>query len=135
MDKEFVPYPFCLWLKKIGYDEPCMAGYWVTGREVKIFYFLEPVRTSESRRPAYDGFVTASTYGQAFRFLRDNFFMHQEVRRLKYDNSNRYSFTIYSPGHEYNFSELYDNFESAQEECLRRMLITAQTNLERNTNG
>jgi hypothetical protein len=47
MEKEFVPYELALKVKVLGFDEPCF-GY-------------------------YDGWASAPTFSQVFKFFRDNY--------------------------------------------------------------
>jgi len=65
MQKEFIPYEQALALKKLGFDEPCFAGY-STSTE-KLEYYSRPLVTKDSFT------VDAPTYSQAFRWFRKKY--------------------------------------------------------------
>ena len=68
MDKQFVPYEQALELKELGFDEECIAVYFVPTKGLHygatkelITNYTEDVR------------IAAPLYQQAFKFFRDEF--------------------------------------------------------------
>ena len=75
MKKEFVPYELAVKLKELGFDEPCFVYY----------------NRSNENKPAYPNHgvtqnslcgngTTAPLYQQAFRWFREKYKLHTEIR-------------------------------------------------------
>ncbi len=79
MDKEFVPYPFALRLKQIGFDEPCFGFYYM--KEINLF---ESCKIHERRNSSYvkdymdKEDCTAPTFSQAIDFIQKFFGLYAE---------------------------------------------------------
>jgi hypothetical protein len=83
-NKDFVPYTEALELKKLGFDEPCLAKYTVIPED-KINWFTIPEqgitdKTSFGSSKNYnskffeeEGIISAPTFSQAFRFFREKY--------------------------------------------------------------
>ena len=64
MEKEFVPYELAVKLKALGFDEPCIATHG----------YLELYINTD------DGHLKAPLYRQAFRWFREKYKLHTEIR-------------------------------------------------------
>ena len=73
MEKEFVPYELAVKLKELGFDEPCFATY----DEDKNFELQDFFQTYETF-PSH--IVSAPTFSQAFRWFREKYKLHTEIR-------------------------------------------------------
>jgi|LakMenE18May11ns_1017448.scaffolds.fasta_scaffold9858431_3 hypothetical protein len=100
--KEFVPHKQALALKELGFDELCFGWYSNDG----TFY--------EGKMTIHQGLLLAPLYQQAFRWFREKYNIH--IRIEKYDEtkwwSNWGSWT----------SEVYDSYEKAELECLKKLI-------------
>lgn len=68
MKTEFVPYEPSLRLKALGFDEPCFATW------------SEETLDMSLQIPSDDYFTKAPTFSQAFRFFREKYELHHEIR-------------------------------------------------------
>ena len=59
MNKEFIPYEQALELKKLGFDEPCIAGINVNSVELKMVNYNPEL------------YLPTPLYQQAFRWFRE----------------------------------------------------------------
>lgn len=69
MTKEFVPYDRALKLKELGFDESCFGFYYDDG-ELKI----------KEGNISRLGYINAPTFQQAFRWFREEYNLHSEIR-------------------------------------------------------
>jgi hypothetical protein len=77
MEKEFVPYEFALKLKTLGFDKPCF-GWYQSGRLKKEYHPLKENSGNQSYMLEDD--CTAPTFSQAFRWFREKYKLHTEIR-------------------------------------------------------
>ena len=71
MEKEFVPYILAVELKELGFDEPCLSCY----DEEKTFEY-DAIPNNQN---LLQGFVSAPTFSQAFRFFREKYGLFAEI--------------------------------------------------------
>jgi hypothetical protein len=71
MEKEFVPYELAVELKALGFNEPCFYWYTSLGRFVN---------SGKSNQPPLDDACSAPTFSQAFRWFREKYKLHTEIR-------------------------------------------------------
>ena len=106
MDKEFIPYAEALELKKLGFDEPCMAS-----------------RDMDNDK----GLIQIPLYQQAFRWFREKYNLHHVITIAdlgKYETGNPdFQCAIYSkdPVLITNMNK-YNTYEEAELACLRKLI-------------
>lgn len=140
MEKEFVPYEQSLDLKKLGFDEPCIATY-NTDKKVS----RNPSHNMEDLpiegQPYYwqnskihISCITAPLYQQAFRWFREKYNLYSEIKK----NYDGFSF-LYYEGSELNKdywinyilemsdsekrkTHIYKTYEEAELELLKKLI-------------
>jgi len=123
MTKEFVSYDIALKLKKLGFDEPCLAR-WIEkdsrdggGLKLEIWNDEDTVFEVKS-------WTKAPTFSQAFRWFRKKEFLI-DVTSL---NSNEYEFYI-QWSFAYSFlSDIYTTYEEAELACLDKLIEIVELN-------
>jgi hypothetical protein len=73
MKKEFIPYEQALALKELGFDEPCLAFFWNTGKFYTTAEYPHLIETHKQNQLGdynYDS-TSAPLYQQAFRWFRE----------------------------------------------------------------
>lgn len=137
MNKEFVPYNESLELKELGFDEPCLAAYFVFGdAKIRDGYYgqTEPElfingigkeledRMEELKMFAYCASLVP-TFSQAFRFFREKYELFCWIEKFHVDET--YIFQI-PPA---NFTKIqghYITYEEAELACLRKLIEIAK---------
>ena len=110
MEKEFIPHQQALELKKLGFDEPCIAMYQYPSKDlVRVDADSEGVRNSNLVR-----FVSAPLYQQVFRWFREKYGVHMFPE--KFDEKTWWVEWGY-----WN-SSIFDTYEEAELECLIKMI-------------
>ena len=115
MEKEFVSYELSLALKEIGYQSPKPIGGYRGGA---VFYYDKGSELFYDGLPMYsssyhDGQIIAPLYQQVFRWFREEHDLHL----LPSKNVNKWWATFGSWT-----SEVYDSYEEAQLECLKKLI-------------
>ena len=125
MNREFIPYELALELKRVGYDEPCLAWYNPKGtllsdltighEETDFFYTQNDMDENQCIAP---------TYSQAFRWFRDNNNIHSYIDILKrYNGKSVYEFVIVSDDiEEEENNRRWKTYEEAEFECLKELI-------------
>jgi hypothetical protein len=97
MEKEFAPYELALKMKQLGFDEPCLGGYnpnpvndddlgTLIYPTIKLDFEDEDIifNDTESNQPncwtIEDDVILAPTFSQAFRWFREKYKLHAEIR-------------------------------------------------------
>jgi len=112
---EFVPYELALELKQLGFDEPCFGGYYSNQDNVNLWFFKEAKNSDRDER-VREGFATAPTYSQAFRWFRKKFNCHHTINLNKKYVGIAYSSVV-------NFSiDEFNTYEEAELACLRKLI-------------
>ena len=83
MEKEFVNYNQALKLKVLGFDEPCFAFYLEDGTRVPASYSKEGT-VYPSNTDLLPEWCTAPTFSQAFRWLREKYYLYHSIDPLGY---------------------------------------------------
>jgi hypothetical protein len=115
MEKEFVPYELAVKLKKLGFDELCMAYF--KDEEVQYPNPYEPFKNSEMKSWC----VTAPTFSQAFRWFREKYGLHviiDETIRPQIKDSNSKLLFEYTKDGKYAGFE----YEEAELACLEKLI-------------
>ena len=117
MTKEFVSYDIALKLKKLGFDEPCLAR-WIEkdsrdggGLKLEIWNDEDTVFEVKS-------WTKAPTWQSAFRWFREQGFI-SEVTSLSNDEYEFYIKWSFA----YSFlSDIYKTYEEAELACLEKLI-------------
>jgi hypothetical protein len=117
MTKEFVSYDIALKLKKLGFDEPCLAR-WIEkdsrdggGLKLEIWNDEDTVFEVKS-------WTKAPTWQSAFRWFREQGFI-SEVTSLSNDEYEFYIKWSFA----YSFlSDIYKTYEEAELACLDKLI-------------
>jgi hypothetical protein len=86
MEKEFIPYEQALALKELEFDEPCFGKYLSSLQsDWKVYELILEMGMNEEfedNRNVYflEGACSAPTYSQAFRWFREKYKLHSEIR-------------------------------------------------------
>ncbi len=86
MKKEFVPYQLALRMKRIGFDEPCLGGYYMHSEKFSILDNNKGYSNGLSTSGLADKskVVLAPTYSQAFRWFRETYGLHHVIHQLNF---------------------------------------------------
>lgn len=124
MYKEFIPYEQALELKELGFDEECIGHF--RGGEVTLepclsgwLSELECRKNFEENGEPYfeDGYCSAPTFSQAFRWFREKYGIIHCVGK----NIHDYAFSVKSKIHiveEYD----YKTYDEAELACLKKLI-------------
>jgi hypothetical protein len=116
MEKEFIPYELAIALKKLGFDEPCIACYtqnaYGSTPKQKVQYWCNPMEGNLD--PV---FILAPLYQQAFRWFREKYGI---VGYCYIPNESGYW------GHSFEKKSKYDTYEEAELEFLVELIETAK---------
>ena len=116
MEKEFVPYDESLALKELGFDKPCMRGWY---KNLEIWY-----------HPNSDIILDNPTFSQAFRWFKEKYKLMSCITPC---SDGEYIFTLYDLNKcdlevfvediEITESEdSYEFFEDAELEGLKKLI-------------
>ena len=115
MEKEFVPYQPSLDMKELGFDEPCFGYY---GKNNVFMFFVDV--TSCITNSEFELYPTAPTFSQAFRWFRENYGVH--MYPTKYDETKWWiAWGTWT-------SEVFNSFEEAELECLKKLIEIVKEN-------
>ena len=116
MKKDFIPYEQALELKELGFDEPCFGGYYSNQDNVNLWFFKEAKNSDRDER-VREGFATAPTYSQAFRWFRKEHGLNHFVEPDVDCEPNYYNAYV-------QCSLVYhgNNYEEAELACLKKLI-------------
>jgi hypothetical protein len=111
--KEFIPYEQALALKELGFDEPCLTHY-LKG------LLLNNVVINDTINSKFDKTrVSSPLYQQAFEFFRKKYNVH--MYPTKYDETKWWvNWSTWT-------SKVFDTYEEAELDCLKKLIEIAQT--------
>jgi hypothetical protein len=116
MSELFIPYTEALQLKKLGFDEPCLATYH------KELHTIIPIYAEYTNQDV----IKAPLYTQAFKWFRDNYGFNNILiayceYAIKKCNKWKYSFgnPVSLPS---NWEGEYDSYEETELECLKELI-------------
>lgn len=130
MEKEFVPYEQALALKELGFNEMCIAFYFL--KQEEIVYAEEGGFWVNSNY--YKERVSAPLYQQAFKWFREKYQVYPIITldqttypKFSYDitefTGNPINLSEKEWGWEVLFSDgLYRTYEEAELECLKKLI-------------
>ena len=125
MNKEFIPHQEALELKELGFDEPCF-GYYEDNNLTITF----PSTSSNGWKWVGNSIIPAKntkapTFSQAFRWFREKYNLHSEIRT--------YTAKFFTPVIqklesivtyiEYGgINSKFNSYEEAELECLKKII-------------
>ena len=125
MENEFIPYEQALALKELGFDEPCLAFYWITGK----FYIASEHhncvgfhKQNQLGDYNYDS-ISAPLYQQAFRWFRKEYDLHENIG-IKHFVEKTYCYNIVdiSVPHYIHDTSHFLSYREAELECLKKLI-------------
>jgi hypothetical protein len=121
MKKEFIPYEQALALKELGFDEPCLAFFWNTGKFYTTAEYPHSIETHKQNQLGdynYDS-TSAPLYQQAFRWFREKY----QIDSWIYPNLNGlYSVSNVRRGVGLGKVSEYQTYEEAELACLKKLI-------------
>ena len=115
MNKEFIPYEQALELKKLGFDEPCLAFYdeslYFPNNENQYGTFCNQKLDVPS--------CSAPLYQQAFRWFREKYELSSWVYNSHMD---KYFYTILQDGRIVKANESTTTYEETELACLKKLI-------------
>ena len=121
MEKEFIPYAEALALKELGFDEPCLAFFWNTGKFYTTAEYPHSIETHKQNQLGdynYDS-TSAPLYQQAFRWFREKYDIQLGICHIHggfdcWTNDG----DLFENGKYCNFK----TYEEAELECLKKLI-------------
>jgi hypothetical protein len=130
MEKEFIPYEQALALKELGFDEPCLAFFWNTGKFYTTAEYPHSIETHKQNQLGdynYDS-TSAPLYQQAFRWFREKYNLFCEIQ-IDRTTEPKFCFDIFQYEHFGNYEKievkewyLYRTQEEVELECLKELI-------------
>jgi hypothetical protein len=127
MKQEFVPYDRALKLNQLGFNEPCFGYY------VELVNPTQGILTIEKCDKHIDGCL-APTFQQVFRWFRENYNLHYEIRYRPSIRKNLRYLTKYidlSPKYLYQVEssliEVVGTYKEAELACLDKLIEILET--------
>ena len=123
MEKEFVPYDESLALKELGFDKPCMRGWY---KNLEIWY-----------HPDSDIILDNPTFSQAFRWFRKKYGLQSYINPELSFSYNNPKYTVIFIKTTKNFTtykddtiwvrenierKRFNSYEEAELECLKKLI-------------
>lgn len=131
MEKEFIPYEQALALKELGFDEPCLAFYWITGKfyiTAEYHNYVGFHKQNQLGDYNYDS-ISAPTFSQAFRWFREKYKLWSMI--YPRDGWNyciqRVDETISCAEESFHGVEI-NEYEKAELECLKKLIEIVKEN-------
>jgi hypothetical protein len=136
MEKEFIPYEQSLALKELGFDEPCLAFFWNTGKfytTAEYPHSIEYHKQNQLGDYNYDS-TSAPTYSQSFRWFREKCNIQATIEPTKDQHRFELGFNYWiwnTKTAEEWFTEprdrpagdyVFDTYEEAELECLKKLI-------------
>ena len=126
MEKLFVPYQPSLDMKELGFDEPCLAFFWNTGKFYTCADYVHTISyhlQNQLGHYNYDS-ISAPTWQQAFNFFREKYGKDSFIARC---NSTKGYFCDISWRNKKGIlkdfqSKDFKTYEEAELECLKKLI-------------
>jgi hypothetical protein len=126
MEKEYIPYEQALDLKELGFDEPCLSFYWITGKfyiTAEYHNYVGFHKQNQLGDYNYDS-ISAPTFSQAFRWFREKYGLYHSIG-LDGSLENDVNCDYQIINHNQSISELetdFKSYEKAELECLKKLI-------------
>jgi hypothetical protein len=132
MKKEFLSYEMALELKKLGFDEPCIGNYRKvqvtdakTGDSSESIIYLDVMHfTINFNENNKETDASALTFHQAFRWFREKYNFHSNIKCVNTVYNNHFRFEIDSNGETLACTNKIESYEKAELRCLQKMIET-----------
>jgi len=132
MTKEFVPYTLALKLKKLGFDEPCLAYYDEQGKHYPMGTVVGPNTIHfgtflPSIQKGASALLTGSPlYSQAFKWFRDKHNLIGGIEYIAGQTPRTTWWDVYVVNH-FNtdvrkMGMKYQPYEQAELACIRKLI-------------
>jgi hypothetical protein len=127
MIKEFIPHQQASQLKELGFDEPCLAFYWNTGKFYTTAEYPHSIETHKQNQLGdYNPDSTsAPLYQQAFKFFREKY----DLRIWIESNYGilKFEYVIATTNSNFIDKQLNDfssfkTYEETELECLKKLI-------------
>jgi len=135
MEKEFILYEQALALKELGFDEPCLANYFIDVIGETVPHFRYNNRISEAfsidegvwfNHNLNKEYVWSTPlYQQAFRWFREKYGLWQIVMQNT-DKDWTYDIMTIAGMTDYKIFDVFDTYEEAELECLKKLIEIAK---------
>ena len=122
MKNEFIPYEQALALKELGFDELCFGGYYSNQDNVNLWFFKEAKNSDRDER-VREGFATAPTYSQAFRWFREKYGLCIVIKPID-DKKLDLGYNLLKNG---LIMSAHLTYEGAELACLRNLIKIVKT--------
>jgi hypothetical protein len=128
MESLFIKYDQALELKELGFDEPCFAFFWNTGKFYTCGDYPHTISYhTQNQLGDYNlDSTSAPLYQQAVKFIRDKYNLCYAID--PYDDGT-YDYTIFNPyiTDEEDFEEgPYKTYEEAEQACLVKLIVISK---------
>ena len=141
MTKEFVPYTLALKLKKLGFDEPCLAYYDEQGKHYPMGTVVGPNTIHfgtflPSIQKGASALLTGSPlYQQAFRWFREKYGLFVSPNVISYEDGPYLWFfeinsTVLPFGTDLGETDDYKTYEEAELACLDKLIELVESELK-----
>lgn len=127
MENNFVPYNLALELKKLGFDEECLAFYSAYPKEERKFMIVSEFRTTKKLFLKNDyglNTVTAPLWQQAFDWFREKYNLCSSIGKCTYvcEPKELFGFTIGSVTYKPVNWNTYKHYQEARQVCLEKLI-------------
>jgi hypothetical protein len=113
IEKEFIPYELALELKQLQFDETCFGWFRNTEFTISFNDLIRKERGEEIK------IIAAPTYSQAFRWFREKYDLHVQIRKENYFQKRKYEYYHFdiSKGEENDITNQEDLLDEIFNEC------------------
>jgi hypothetical protein len=122
MEKEFVPYEQALALKELGFDEKCLGYFTKNSLELREPY------------PLCGKTYSAILYQQAFRWFREEHKLIAGIFPNNHSLQDNVSYIGYVGKFKKGNVEVYETYEEAELECLKKLIEIVKKQKEDESN-
>src|SRR5574343_329065 len=123
IEKLFVPYEIALDLKLLGFNEECLAKFYLDSLELEGVW-------KNSDFHLEDFYISAPTYSQCFSWFRNNYHIHIKLDAVNFPSKGRWIYQIYQYNNGQNIINSIDknylSYEKAELECLKQLIKEAK---------
>ena len=123
MKNEFVSYEMALALKELGFNEPCFTYYYNVSGNLRTNISVD-VDNGWTYFPNKKSIILAPTFSQAFRFFREKYNLHSNIKCVNTTHNNHFRFEIELKGETLACRNKIDSYEDAELMCLRKIIET-----------
>ena len=131
MKDEFVTFDIAMAMRELGFDEPCLAHYYVND---KHFDYMASFNNPKSNSQYHESRVTAPLWQQAFKWFRTKYGIDGQVSNTNAPEPEKWCYDVarLSGGILIMFSpktdKPFDSYELAVEDCILKMINLVKEN-------